>query len=96
MISASEAKKITADSVTTYLMDIEAGIKKNAALGKYSYEHTLDAAFDIVDNVKEKLKKQGFAVTTESDFGLDCVWRTRMTVSWETNEHPGENWPCGH
>jgi hypothetical protein len=92
MISASEANKITADSVTTYLMDIEEGIKKNAALGRYSYEHTLDAEYDIVDSVKEKLEKQNFTVKTEGTFGYDCVWRTRMTISWEPSEEtPEEN-----
>lgn len=91
MISASEARKITADSVTTYLMDIEEGIKKNAGLGKYSYEHLLDAEDDIVDKVQEKLETLGYTVTTERDFGFDCVWRTKMTVSWEANEQPEEN-----
>ena len=90
MISAREAKKITSDSVITYLMDIEAGIKKNAALGKYSYEHLLDAEDDIVDSVKENLKKQDFTVKTESTFGFDCVWRTKMTVSWETGKEAKE------
>jgi hypothetical protein len=92
MISAHEANKITADSVTTYLMDIEEGIKKNAALGKYSYEHLLDAEDDIVDSVREKLEKHDFTVTTESTFGFDCVWRIKMTISWEPNEEtPEEN-----
>ncbi len=90
MISASEARKITADSVFNYLMDIKEGIKKNAELGKYSYEHLLDAEDDIVDSVREKLEKQGFTVTTEGSFGFDCVWRTKMTVSWETNEETQE------
>lgn len=92
MISASEARKITSDSVFNYLMDIKEGIKKNAALGKYSYKHTLDAEDDIVDKVQEKLEKLGFTVKTERDFGFDCVWRIQMTVSWETNEEtPEEN-----
>ena len=90
MISAREAKKITTDSIATYLMDIEEGIKKSAALGKYRYKHTLDAEQDIVDSVTEKLRKQDFAVTTERDFGLDCAWRTRMTISWEINEETQE------
>lgn len=92
MISASEARKITSDSVFNYLMDIKDGIKKNAELGKYSYEHLLDAEDDIVDSVREKLEKQGFTVTTEGSFGFDCVWRTKMTISWEANEEtPEEN-----
>jgi len=92
MISAHEAKKITTDSVSTYLIAIEEGIRKNAALGKYSYEHLLDAEDDIVDKVQEKLEKLGFAVTTERDFGFDCVWRAKMTVSWENDEEtPEEN-----
>jgi hypothetical protein len=90
MISAHEAKKITADSVTTYLMDIEEGIKKNAALGKYSYEHLLDAEYDIVDEVKARLKQLDFTVKTESTFGFDCVWRTQMTVSWSPEEEQQE------
>ena len=90
MISAHEAKKITADSVTTYLMKIEEGIKKNAALGKYSYEHLLDAEDDIVDQVQERLEKMDFTVKTERDFGLDCVWHIRMTISWENDEQPEE------
>ena len=90
MISAREAKKISADSVTTYLMKIEEGIKKNAALGKYSYEHLLDAEDDIVDKVQERLEKMEFTVKTERDFGLDCVWRVQMTISWENDEKPEE------
>lgn len=86
MISAREAKKITADSVTTYLMDIEEGIKKNAALGKYSYEHLLDAEDDIVDNIQEKLEQLEFTVKTERTIGFDCIWRIKMTISWENNE----------
>lgn len=91
MISASEARKITSDSVFNYLMDIKEGIKKNAELGKYSYEHMLDAEDDIVDKVQEKLETLGYTVTTKRDFGFDCVWRTKMTVSWENDEPPEEN-----
>lgn len=90
MINASKAKKLTADSVITYLMAIEEGIKKNAALGKYSYEHLLDAEDDIVDSVREILEKLDFTVTTEGSFGFDCVWRTKMTVSWEPSEETKE------
>ena len=97
MISAHEAKKITTNSVATYLRDIEAGIKKNAALGKYSYEHLLDAEDDIVDKIQEKLEKLDFTVTAERTFGFDCIWRIKMTISWETNEETKEeNKPCGH
>jgi hypothetical protein len=90
MISAHEAKKITTGSVSTYLMDIEEGIKKNAARGKYSYEHLLDAEDDIVDQVQERLEKMDFTVKTERDFGFDCVWRIKMTVSWEPSEETKE------
>lgn len=91
MISAEEARKITAGSVFDYLMDIKEGIKKNAALGKYSYEHILDAEDDIVDSIQKQLEKLDFTVTTERTFDFDCVWRTRMTISWENNEQPEEN-----
>ena len=90
MISAHQAKKITADSASTYLIAIEEGIKKNAALGKYSYEHLLDAEYDIVDEVKARLKQLDFTVKTESRFGLDCVWRTQMTISWGAEEEQQE------
>lgn len=90
MISARQAKMLTSNSITTYLMAIEEGIKKNAALGKYSYEHTLDADDDIVDSIQENLEQMGFTVTTERTFGFDCVWRTQLNISWEANEETKE------
>lgn len=90
MINARKAKRLTSDSVITYLMAIEEGIKKNAALGKYSYEHLLDAEDDIVDSVRKILEKLDFTVTTEGSFGFDCIWRTKMTISWEAIEETQE------
>lgn len=90
MISAHQAKVLTSSSVTTYLMAIEEGIKKNAELGKYSYEHLLDAEDDIMDRIQKILEKLDFTVTTERTFGFDCIWRIKMTISWETIEETKE------
>lgn len=83
MLDAKDAKEITIDSINTYVNDIENGIKKNAALGKYSYEHVLGADEKLVDKVTYILRKAHYKVDTESTFGFDCVWRIRLLITWD-------------
>ena len=70
-------------------------VARHFATGRF--EHLLDAEDDIVDKIQEKLEKLDFTVTAERTFGFDCIWRIKMTISWETNEETKEeNKPCGH
>jgi len=84
MLDAKEAKNITFDSINTYIKDIEDGIRKDASLGKYSHEHILDADSEIAYSVIQALRDAHYDVKDESIFGMDCNWRYRLLITWNS------------
>ena len=97
MINAEEAKKLTLAATPEYLLKIEEGIRKNAALGKYEYYHTIDADNTTIESIVECLETQGFKVTTSFNMGFDAVLRQNIEINWKgEEENVEEEQPCGH